>query len=468
MNRAGILVAAVVVLVALPWAAAGQEATRPTFSKDVAPILFEHCVSCHRPGEVAPMSLTSYEAVRPWARAVRTKVVSREMPPWHADPAFGSFKNNTSLTHEEIDIISRWVDAGSPRGNEADLPEFPAFAEGWQGDEGPPDYVLVMPEFAAPADGEIPYMNFYVHNTLPEDKFIRAIEMRPSNRRVTHHGRIDSVILPDTCHVDEKGALLENGTGLPCPDDPTTGGTFDAPEETGERFHLIAYVPGRSYERYAPGVGKRLKSGLWLRFNMHYQATGTPEVDATRLGLWFHKSPVTHEVFTQSVGQSLPTAVVPVRHSLVDGIEYVSEETGTNDEVPTIPPFVDNWKIVAVTPVTEPITVYHMWPHMHLRGKDMKWVVTYPDGRDETILSVPNFNFNWQLQYELAEPLHLPAGSKVTAVGHYDNSLKNRWNPAPDKEVYWAEQSWDEMFIPYIGYTVDSLDLNNPKKSTDD
>ena len=337
--------------------------------------------------------------------------------------------------------------------------------------------VFVMPAYEAPAEGEIPYMNFYVRNDLPEDKFLRAIEMRPGNPRVVHHGRIDVVQLPVDCYVDDEGVLMSNGGG-PCPDN--VGGVFDAPKDTGERLHLIAFVPGRSYERYAPGTGKRLTSGLWFRFNMHYQATGSTEVDATRLGLWFSELPVTHEVFTQSVGNSLPTEAEQSLY-IIDGQEYVlrpdvvSEETEHNlltaektlatDTLPNIPPFAENWKITSVTPVTEPITLYSMWPHMHLRGKDMKWIVTWPDGTDEVILSVPNYDFNWQLQYELDEPLHLQAGSKLTAVGHYDNSLNNRYNPAPDREVYWAEQSWDEMFSPFIEYTVATLELTEPKES---
>ena len=468
MIRYGLLIAAITLVMPVPWAEAGQLGANPTFAKDVAPILFEHCVVCHRPGEVAPMSLTSYETVRPWSRAIKAKVQSREMPPWHADPAFGRFRNDRSLAQEEIDTIVQWVDAGAPRGTDAEVPTLPSFAEGWQGDDGPPDHVFVMPEYEAPAEGEIPYMNFYVQNTLPEDKFLRAIEMRPGNPRVVHHGRIDVVELPGAgdCFVDDNGVLMANEGGR-CLDH--IGGVFDAPKDTGERLHLTAFVPGRSYERYAPGTGKRLTAGLWFRFNMHYQATGVVEADATRLGLWFSREPVTHEVFTQAVGHSLATEPEETRY-IIEGREYVlrpatAEATLASDTLPNIPPFAEAWKITSVTPVTEPITLYNLWPHMHLRGKDMKWIVTWPDGRDEVILSVPDYDFNWQLQYELAEPLSLPAGSKLTAIGHYDNSLRNRYNPAPEKEVYWAEQSWDEMFIPYIEYTVESLQLEPGESS---
>jgi hypothetical protein len=468
-------------LVLAPGVANAEQSAGPTFSKDVAPIFFKNCVSCHRPGEVAPMSLTSYEQIRPWARAIRKKVVTREMPPWHADPAYGTFANDRRLTQHEIDTLLAWIDAGAPQGNPADLPQLPTFAEGWHGDREP-DVVFKMPTFHVPAEGEIPYMNFYVKNTLPEDKFLEAIEMRPGNPSVVHHGRIDVVEIPEDCHVDEHGILLA-ADGRACPDD--VGGVSDVPIDSGVRYFLVAFVPGHSYEHYRPGNGKRLSKGLWVRFNIHYQVTGVAMNDVTRVGIWYSRVPVTHEIFTRSVGDTLPTDDTDDTNYIVDGEDYVLSKVKVDENsakqlaegngtiactsctkiLPNIPPYADNWKIASVTAVTEAITVYDFWPHMHLRGKDMKWIVTWPDGREETILSVPKYDFNWQLQYELKEPLRLPAGSKVTGIGHYDNSVKNRYNPAPNKEVFWAEQSWDEMFAPFMEYTVDSLTVK-PKNAS--
>ena len=450
-------------IVTLAWSfpAEGGQSTPdgvPTFAEDVAPILFDHCVSCHRPGEVAPMSLTSYEDARPWARAIKGKVVAREMPPWFADPRFGAFRNDRTLTQDEIDTISQWADAGAPKGEDAALPELPTFADGWQGGEEP-DYVFVMPEFDLPAEGEIPYSNFYVKNTLEEDRFLAAAEMRPGDPAVVHHARIDVVGIPEGCSVDDQG-LLQGPQGDACPS--TAVGIGDP----GERLHVLAYVPGRSYERYAPGTGKRLAAGLWLKFGMHYQLSGQATKDASRFGVWFSKVPVTHEVFTRAIGDPLPPRPAQSVYTryVVDGKEHGNPLRPPKDDpagpLPNIPPHTADFRIAAVTPVTEAITLYNMWPHMHLRGKDMKWIVTWPDGREETILSVPNYDFNWQLQYELEEPLRLPAGSKLTAIGHYDNSFSNRYNPAPDREVYWAEQSWDEMFSPYIEYVIDRLDIS--------
>jgi len=237
-------------------------------------------------------------------------------------------------------------------------------------------------------------------------------------------------------------------------------------------YHLISFVPGRGYERHRPGTGKRLSASRWVRFEVHYNPNGRQTTDRTKLGVWFSKVPVTHEMYTRSTGPSLPTETIDGSIFVVEGkeIEPVLQADGTRrrGKLPNIPPYAENWRIVGVTPVTEPITLHALSPHMHVRGKDLTWIITWPDGREETILSVPNYNFNWQLNYELASPLKLPAGSKITAVGHYDNSPRNRYNPAPDKEVYWSDQSWDEMFIPYMEYTIDSQDLTrkNSRRGT--
>lgn len=441
--------------------------TVPTFSKDVAPILYEKCVSCHRPGEVAPMSLMTYAETRPWVRSIRAKVVNRQMPPWHADPRFGTFRNDPSLTPEQIATVTGWIDGGAPKGSDEDLPPQPTFATGWQG--GTPDVVIEMPETPVQAEGEIPNDYVWVENPFKEDVFASALELRPGNRAVVHHLRIDVVKLPE-------GHKVVNGT-LYGPDGQKArsdgGGGSDVINEDGERHHLIAWVPGRTLERFRPATGKRIAAGHWFRFNTHYQPNGTETTDRSKLGIWLSKVPVTHEVFTRGVGTSLPTEPNETRFT-VDGREIVVRSDNgevvqrAGDErkgIPNIPPYAENWKIVGVTPITTPITVYVMSPHMHLRGKDLTWIATYPDGREETLLSVPNYDFNWQLNYELKTPVKLPAGSKITAIAHYDNSVNNRYNPGPDKEVFWSEQSWDEMFLPYLEYTVDSH-TTTPKAET--
>lgn len=443
---------------------AGQSPTSaPTFTKDVAPIVFNKCAQCHRPGEVAPMSLLSYQEVRPWAKAIRTKVQSREMPPWHADSRFGKFRNDRSLTPEEVDTIVKWVDAGSPNGNDADLPPVPTFASGWQNDREP-DYVFEMPVVQVAAEGELPNEYYWVKNPFKEDKFVSALELRPGNRGVVHHIRVDVVDLPESCTVvDGKLKKLDGGV---CKE---PGGANDVVTTQGDRFYLAAYVPGRELDRKAPGTAKRISGQHWIRFNMHYQPSGAPTTDQSRLGVWFAKGPISFEVFTKTAGQSLPTDP-DVTRLFAEGKEIVRDPAvgrgGNNGtgRLPNIPPYAENWELIGITPITEPITLYALSPHMHLRGRDLKWVVTWPDGHEETLLSVPNYDFNWQLQYELVAPVKLPAGSKIAAIAHFDNSVKNKYNPSPEKEVYWAEQSWDEMFSPFIEYTVDSLDLAKVSK----
>jgi mono/diheme cytochrome c family protein len=445
--------------------ASAQAPTAPTFTKDVAPIMFANCATCHRPGEIGPMPLLSYEQARPWAKAIRKKVVSGEMPPWSADPHFGKFKNDRRLSQQQVDTIVKWVDAGAPKGADADMPAAPTFADGWQG--GKPDYVFEVPvDYPVPADGQLDILHFWVAIPFAEDRFLQALELRPGNSAVVHHSRVDVVSLPEGCTV--VNGVLMGPDGKPDVGLDANGNRRNIFDVDKNNFHLISYVPGRGYETHMPGTAKRLAAGKYIRFELHYNPMGTETTDRSKLGVWFTKTPVTHEVFTRSVGQPLPKAPVDESQFIVEG-KLLPAKVGADGSrkkvLPNIPPYADNWEIVGVTPVNEPITLYALTPHMHVRGKDLKWIVTWPDGREETILSVPKYDFNWQINYELATPLKLPAGSKLTAIGHYDNSPQNRYNPAPEKEVYWSDQSWDEMFIPYIEYTVESQRLNQDRST---
>lgn len=445
---------------------ASAPAAVPTFSKDVAPILYGACASCHRPGEIGPMALLTYEHARPWAKAIKEKVVTREMPPWGADPANTlKMRNDRSLTREQIDTIVAWVDGGAPRGNDADLPPAPTFAEGWT--YGQPDYILEMPvEFDIPADGELLVQMFYTPIPFTEDKFAEVLELRPGNRSVVHHAGVFVVDIPE-------GGKIVNGR-LVSPTGKVAGERgaedFARAEATGlpGASKLLSFVPGRGIDAHRPGIGKRLPAGRYLNWQVHYSPTGKPEKDRTRLGIWFNKVPVTHEVLIRQAGDPVATQKGATSIYRAEGkeVEYVADESSTRrrGKTPNIPPYAENWSLIGITPVTEPITLYAMSPHMHLRGKSLKWVVTWPDGRDQTILDVPKFDFNWQIMYELAEPLKIPAGSKIAGIGVYDNSLKNKWNPGPDLDVFWSEQSWDEMYQPFTEYTVDSQDLTKINK----
>ncbi|MBI3264987.1 MAG: hypothetical protein HYZ58_17820, partial [Acidobacteria bacterium] len=418
----------------------------PTFTKDVAPIFYKSCVRCHRPGQIAPMSLLSYQDARPWVRSIKDKVVNREMPPWGADRAHGvKFRNDASLTRAEIATIVAWAGGGAPKGEDANLPAVPAFASDSRWTNGEPDYVFELPtDQIIPAEGEMDVYNVYTPIPFKEDRFAEAIEIRPSNPRVVHHLGAYVVDLPKGAQIDEKGHLIGEKAGR-----DEEGGREQAGFQLEGASKLISYVPGRGLERHVPGTGKRLAAGKYIRWAVHYNTTGKPEIDRTKLGIWFNTKPVTHEVLTRQAGNPVPTDAMGYNNYIVNGKEIASQDARSGrrrSKIPNIPPYAENWTIVGVTPITEPITLYGLSPHMHLRGRSLKWVIVYPDGREETILDVPKFDFNWQIHYELETPLKLPAGSKLLGIGVYDNSLKNRWNPGPHLEVYWAEQSWDEMY----------------------
>ncbi|OFW29206.1 MAG: hypothetical protein A3H97_07310 [Acidobacteria bacterium RIFCSPLOWO2_02_FULL_65_29] len=433
-----------------------EAATAPTFAKDVAPIIFEKCATCHRAGEIAPMTLMSYEDARPWAKAIKAKVVSREMPPWGADHENTlKMRNDRSLSEQQIQTIAAWVDAGAPRGNLADMPAAPKFAEGWTyGRE--PDYVIEMPtEIQIPAEGELSVLNFYMKVPFETDRFAQVVELRPGNRSVVHHASIYFTDLPEGATLDKDGRMI-------LPEGRRNAGRSGEVGLPGSS-KLLSFVPGRGVDQHREDIGKRIPAGKYINWQLHYNPTGKPEKDRSRLGIWFNKVPVKHEVLIRQAGDALATTKGGLSLYRAEGkeVEYTAEEGSQqrNRRTPNIPPYVESWSLTGITPVTEDITLYAMSPHMHLRGKSLKWVVTYPDGREQTILNVPKFDFNWQINYELAEPLRIPAGSKIAGVGFYDNSLKNKWNPGPQLEVFWSEQSWDEMYQPFTEYSVDSQDL---------
>ena len=437
-------------------APAGAEET-PTFASDVAPILYEECASCHRPGDIAPMSLLTYPEVRPWSRAIKDKVVSREMPPWHAAPGGVPIRNSRGLSQAEIDTIVAWVDGGAPLGDAAEMPPLPTFSDNeWHHPSGrPPDHILPMPvEMAIPAQGELPYITLYSAIPFEEDVFANAIEMLPSNRSVVHHLSVNVTTLPE-------GTVLVDGQAYDAEGALLTGEAIRAARDSdsnalGGATKLICFVPGRGFEMFHAGVAKRVPAGRALQWSLHYNATGRPEVDRSRIGIWLSDQPVTHEMLSRTIGSPLPTTPDRTLPVIVNGEEVPRRE------VPVIPPFADDWAITMQTDVAEPITFYAISPHMHLRGKDMRFRLVWPDGRDEVLLDVPRYDFNWQTEFELVDPLHIPAGSRLIVEGHYDNSPRNRYNPAPHREVYWGEQSWDEMFEGWIKYSIDSQDLSKP------
>jgi hypothetical protein len=464
MKRAFVLLLGVAAtFAAVPDAAAAPAGAVPTFTKDVAPIVFEKCASCHRKGEVAPMTLTSYDEVRPWAKVIKNKVVAREMPPWFADPAHTlKMRNDRSLSPAQIDTIARWVDGGAPKGNDADLPPMPTFAEGWTAGREP-DAILEMPvEFSIPAEGELGVQMFYSKVPWSEDRFAETLEIRPGNRGVVHHAGVFVVDIPEGATIVDGRLVMPDGKASTDRGAGAAGRADDTALPGANK--LLSWVPGRGVDSHRADIGKRIPAGKYINWQVHYNPTGKPEKDRTRLGIWFNKVAVTHELLIRQAGDALATTKGGLSLYRAEGkeVEYTADEGSTRrrSKTPNIPAYAEAWSLTGITPVTEDITLYAMSPHMHLRGKSLRWVVVYPDGREQTILDVPKFDFNWQIQYELEEPLHIPAGSKILGIGFYDNSPKNKWNPAPEKEVYWSEQSWDEMYQPFTEYSVDSQVLS--------
>ncbi|HSB11104.1 MAG TPA: thiol-disulfide isomerase [Blastocatellia bacterium] len=381
----------------------GPSKTSATFTRDVAPILFNKCIECHRAGEIAPMSLLSYQEVRPWAKSIRQRVVERSMPPWSADPHYGKFSNDPSLSQKEIDTIVSWVDAGAPKGDDLDMPPTPKFVQGWT--IGKPDVVLSMQEeYAVPADGTIPYLYFTIPTGFKEDKWIQAMEIKPGNRGVVHH------VIAFT---------QDPGTGR------RGGGGGEAQQGRGQ---LGGITPNKTGVTFAPGTARLIKAGSNIVFQMHYTTNGEATRDRTSIGLVFAKEPPTKTVVT---GNAMNTRFV-------------------------IPAGEANHEVKSSTTFKEDVHITSFMPHMHFRGKDFVYTAVYPDGRSEILLQVPKYDFNWQLTYVLEKPIALPKGSRLDCVAHFDNSTKNKFNPDPTKEVRWGDQTWEEMMIGWFAYTRDS------------
>ena len=375
-----------------------------TFTRDVAPILNAKCVTCHRPGEVAPMALLTYQDARPYARAIKEKVASRQMPPWFADKSAGTFANDPSLTDKEIATITRWVDAGAPQGDPSDMPTPPQFTDGWQ--LGEPDQIIELPEVQIPADGGDYFPTPNIALDLKEDRWIRAIEIRPSNRQVTHHSVIFSA------NVDMMAAT----------------GTFDV---------LGVWAVGTPATVYPEGSGRWIRKGQTLRTNLHYHPNGTPQTDRTRIGLYFGKGELKKEVVAALAGNVLFT----------------------------IPANAPNHELHAVYVADQDINIVSFFPHMHLRGRDMTMTATFPGGRQETLLKVPAYDFNWQLFYYPKQRVALPRGTRLDLVAHYDNSAANQHNPDPTKPVRFGEASTAEMMFGMFEFTADAG--VSPKPSTE-
>lgn len=418
--------------------------TAPTFSRDVAPIFFEHCTACHRPGEVAPMSLLTYKDARPWARSIATQVAKGAMPPWHADPSIGHFANARRLSDTQKATIARWVDAGAPEGDPKDLPQAPAYPPGWN--IGVPDAVVEMQEdYPLPASGEVPYLYFEVPTNFAEDRWIQAWEVRPGNPAAVHH--VIVYVRPPQDPSATPAARPAAGTprpqgvvtfaeGMDIPPGQTGGDPLPEgqrkvfpnyrPRPRGIAGSIGGFVPGNGMRIFPAGTATRLPKGASIVFQMHYTPTGVETTDRTKMGFIFAK-----EAPKMPLGGT----------ALVNGALH-------------IPPGAANHRVDAEMTVNRDLLLFSMIPHTHVRGIRWHYEVVYPDGRTEPILSVPNYDFDWQHDYQFERPLEIPAGARIKASAWYDNSPANKSNPDPTKDVWWGDQTWEEMMFTSFTWYV--------------
>ena len=423
---------------------AARAPSQITFNKEVLTIMQKRCQGCHRPGEVAPMSFLTYSDVRPWAKAIREAVLTRKMPPWFADPHYGKFSNDRSLTKGEIDTLVSWVDAGAREGDAKDSPPPVEWVDGWS--IGKPDAVFEMPhDFDVPAAGTIEYQYIVIPSGFTKDTWVQAAEARPGNRRLVHH--IIAFVRPPGSEW-----LKDAKPGVPfVPVEKKEEGDKKKKEQKEESDEaaatpelLIGFAPGLVPMTLPPGQAKMVKADSDFVFQMHYTATGKAGTDRSRIGVIFAKEPPKERVFTANATNS----------------KFV------------IPAGDPAYRVDSSITLQAAARLVDLMPHMHYRGKDFEYRLVYPTGETQTVLSVPKYDFNWQLFYYFSDPIVLPKGTKIECTAHFDNSPNNRYNPDPKKEVRWGDQTWEEMMIGWFDVAVDAgkdpLDVVREKKKSQD
>jgi peroxiredoxin len=374
-----------------------------TYAKHVARIVQAKCQDCHRPGDVAPMSLMTYKDVSAWSGMIREVVLDKRMPPWHADPRYGQFSNDRSLTNEDRETLLTWLNQGKPKGDDKDIPPPREFFKGWG--IGKPDAVFEMPvTYTVPADmpkGGLPYQRFRVHTNFKEDRWVERAETRAGAPSVVHH-----III----WVVQPGEDFQPGN----PNMQLLCGT----------------APGDMPQILPPGTAKKVPAGSDFIFELHYTPNGTATPDRSRVGMIFAK----------------------------EEPKYVARTQGIANDDFRIPPGSENYPVEQWFKFQEDSYLLGFMPHLHLRGKAFEYDVTYPDGKRESLLSIPRYDFNWQSVYREEKPLLMPKGTKIHCRAVYDNSTKNPNNPDASIPVTWGDQTWEEMMIGWIDYAVTRKD----------
>lgn len=421
-----------------------------SYEKDIAPIIAENCANCHREGGIAPFAMDSNLAVQGWSPMIREVVMTKRMPPGQIDNKVGyKMKNEMNLSDDEMQKLVRWVNAGSVVAGESDpLAELVWPDTKWS--LGEPDLIVSVPPQSIPATGVVDYMNIPIDLGLEEDVWIKGSEVVPGSPEVLHH-IITSVISPGD-KTDFQQILMDAINSLPqeratavrtqlfqsmaSGEAPDIDRIFrENPEidvglflggSDSNQGSIAGYAPGNSISLNPDGVGGLIKAGTQLNLQMHYTTSGKETTDATEIGIYFYEDGVVpNERMSGGVGNAFTLA---------------------------IPPQSKDHEMELVTYVPEDAEIYTLMPHMHFRGKRMKFTAQYPDGSEEILLSVPAYSFNWQLAHELEEPLKVPAGTKIIANGAFDNSSQNTYNPDPNSEITWGEQSWEEMFMGFYSW----------------
>ena len=393
------------------------EKPAPTFYKNILPILQDHCQSCHRAGEVAPMPLTTYSEAKPWSQQIANEVKMKMMPPWFADPHYGHFSNDTSLTDQEIATITNWAQAAAPAGNPQDAPAPRHFTQGWN--IPAPDALIKMPKpVPIPADGEVEYTYEIVPTHFTEDRWIQMSELRPSSAAHVHHAVV-YIRPPDSPWL--RHAPIGQ---------PFTASTLTDPIERRQAHEttsdlLLVYAPGSSPDQWPIGMAKFVPAGSDLVFQMHYTTNGTAAADQTAIGLIFAKTPPRQRVITLQLNN----------HALL------------------IPPGAPDYRVEVEGTLPNDATLLSLFPHMHLRGKRFEYDIVHDDHTIEPLLRV-NYHFHWQLSYRLAQPRELKAGTRLRAIAWYDNSANNPHNPDPTKLVTWGDQTSEEMMVGFFDVAV--------------
>jgi mono/diheme cytochrome c family protein len=438
-------------LIEFPALARHQDAA-PSYVADVAPIIAENCASCHRAGGIAPFALDSSLAAQGWSPMIREVVMTKRMPPGQIDNKVGhKIRNEMNLSDAEMQTLIHWVDAGSPVDGSVDpLAQLTWPDSKWQ--NGEPDLIVQIEPQTIPATGIVDYMNIPVDLGLAEDVWIRGSEVIPGDTSVVHH--VITTVVPPEGARDQREVLIELINSLPVERAQQVRTAMFAAAASGQRPNIgeilellgpdvnigaflggsgdvdqasvAGYAPGTASDMYPPGTGGLLRAGTSLNLQMHYTTSGKETVDRTEIGIYFY-----------------PEGEIPA--------ERMSGGVGNAFDI-EIPAQAKDHEMEITTVVNKDAYIHSLMPHMHFRGKRMDFTAVYPDGREELLLSVPNYSFNWQLTHSLEEPLFLPAGTRIVARGAFDNSSQNPYNPDPNATIFWGEQSWEEMFMGFYSW----------------